>query len=241
VVSISNLYLLLMDRLIFFDIDGTLTRTENGYLPFNEAIFQTFGFAGDIRTVVPDGNTDPLIVKDIFTKANVEIEIGADCWQQFTANLRASYCQHVERGETTVRALPGAAELLQALSVNEAFIASVVTGNFEASAEVKLEAAGLSMYLSRGAYASDSEHRPDLPEIAKRRCERLARRAIEPERCVIVGDTPNDLAAARENHMKCLLVGTGRYPVEELLYWQPDGCLADLSDTNAVLTTIANL
>ena len=41
--------------------------------------------------------------------------------------------------------------------------------------------------------------------------------------------------------MKCLLVGTGRYPVEELLYWQPDGCLADLSDRNAVLTTLANL
>ena len=28
----------LMDRLILFDIDGTLTRTQNGYLPFNDAI-----------------------------------------------------------------------------------------------------------------------------------------------------------------------------------------------------------
>ena len=230
-----------MQRLILFDIDGTLTRIENGYLPFNEAILQTFGIAGDIRSVVPDGNTDPLIVKDIFTKANVDIDIGADRWQQFTANLGASYRRHVERGETTVRALPGAVKLLKALSVNEAFISSVVTGNFEATAEVKLEAAGLLNYLSRGAYASDSENRPDLPAIAKRRCEQLARRGIEPERCVIVGDTPKDLEAARENHMKCLLVGTGRYPVEELLYWQPDGCLADLSDTNEVLTTLANL
>ena len=230
-----------MERLILFDIDSTLTRIENGYLPFNEAILQTFGIVGDIRSVVPDGNTDPLIIKDIFTKANVEIEIGTDRWQQFTANLGASYRQHVERGETTVRALPGAVELLKALSVNEAFISSVVTGNFEATAEIKLEAAGLLNYLSRGAYASDSEKRPDLPAIARRRCEQLARRRIEPERCVIVGDTPKDLEAARENHMKCLLVGTGRYPVEELLYWQPDGCLADLSDTNAVLTAFANL
>lgn len=230
-----------MERLILFDIDGTLTRTENGYLPFNEAIFQTFGIAGDIRTVVPDGNTDPLIVKDIFTKASIQIDIGADRWQEFTINLGASYRQHVARGETTVRALPGTAELLQSLSVNEAFSASVVTGNFEATAEVKLQAAGLAPYLIRGAYASDSEHRPDLPAIAKRRWQQLARRVIEPERCVIIGDTPNDLAAARHNRMKCLLVGTGRYPVEELLYWQPDGCLADLSDKNAVLTTLANL
>jgi phosphoglycolate phosphatase-like HAD superfamily hydrolase len=230
-----------MDKLILFDIDGTLTRVENGYLPFNEAILQTFSIAGDIRTVVPDGNTDQLIVRDIFTQANVEIEIGADRWQQFTANLQASYRQHVVRGKTSVRALPGAVELLKALSVNETFISSVVTGNFEATAEVKLEAAGLLNYLSRGAYASDSEHRPDLPAIAKRRCEVLTGQTIDSDHCVIIGDTPKDLEAARENHMKCLLVGTGRYPVEELLYWQPDGCLADLSDTNAVLTMLANL
>ena len=29
-----------MERLILFDIDGTLTRTQNGYLPFNEAIWK---------------------------------------------------------------------------------------------------------------------------------------------------------------------------------------------------------
>lgn len=230
-----------MERLILFDIDGTLTRIENGYLPFNEAIFQTFGIAGDIRTVVPDGNTDPRIIKDIFAKANVEIEIGADRWQEFSTNLRASYRQHVDRGDTAVRALPGAAELLHLLSVNEAFSASVVTGNFEATAEVKLEAAGLAPYLIRGAYASDSEHRADLPAIAKRRWEKSAGHAISLDNCVIIGDTPNDLEAARKNYMKCVLVGTGRYPVEELLYWQPDGCLADLSDTKAVLTTLANL
>jgi len=230
-----------MEQLLLFDIDGTLTRTENGHLPFNQAILQTFGIAGDIRSVVPDGNTDPLIVKDIFIKANVEIEIGAERWQQFTAKLRASYRQHVMRGETTVRALPGAVKLLKALSVNDGFISSVVTGNFEATAEVKLAAAGLLNYLSRGAYASDSEHRSDLPAIAKRRCEVLTGQTIAADRCVIIGDTPKDLAAARDNGMKCLLVGTGRYPVEELLYWQPDGCLADLSDTHAVLTTLASL
>jgi len=230
-----------MERLILFDIDCTLTWTHNGYLPFNEAIFQTFAVAGDIRTVAPDGNTDPMIVKDIFTKANIQIELGADRWQEFTVNLRASYRQHVEGGETTVRALPGAAELLKALSVHEEFGASVVTGNFEATAEVKLEAAGLAPYLTRGAYASDSEYRPGLPAIAKRRWEELSRRSISSDRCVIIGDTPNDLAEARDNQMKCLLVGTGRYPVEELLYWQPDACLADLSDTKAVLTTLTNL
>ena len=230
-----------MERLILFDIDGTLTRTENGYLPFNEAIFQTFGIAGDIRTVVPDGNTDPLIVQEIFAKAEAGIQINDDGWTRFTGNLEACYRRHVRQGSTTVRALPGAAELLRALAVGSEFPVSVVTGNFEGTAQVKLAASGLASYLARGAYASDSAHRADLPVIAKRRWQELNGRAIESEQCVIIGDTPNDLAAARHNQMKCLLVGTGRYPVEELVYWRPDGCLADLRDTEVVLATLANL
>ena len=38
--------------------------------------------------------------------------------------------------------------------------------------------------------------------------------------------------------MKCILVGTGRYPVEELLYCEPDRYLPDLSDTDTVLTAL---
>jgi phosphoglycolate phosphatase-like HAD superfamily hydrolase len=57
----------------------------------------------------------------------------------------------------------------------------------------------------------------------------------------VIGDTPRDLAAARENHMKCILVGTGRYPIEELLYGQPDICLPDLTDTEAIVTILSSL
>jgi phosphoglycolate phosphatase-like HAD superfamily hydrolase len=230
-----------MKRLLLFDIDGTLTRTQNGYRPFNEAIFETFGVEGDIRTVVPDGNTDPMIVKDIFTRANVAVEIGDDDWRRFTANLQKSYRRHVHQGTTMIRPLPGAAELLRALSAVDLFSPSVVTGNFEVTAEVKLEAAGLMPYLYRGAYASDSPTRADLPAIAKRRWEEMSGQALGAGECVVIGDTPRDLEAARHNQMKCILVGTGRYPVEELLYWQPDGCLADLADTESVITMLAQI
>jgi len=230
---------LLMERLILFDIDGTLTRTQSGYIPFNEAIFKTFGIDGDIRTVVPDGNTDPLIVRDIFTKANVNCEFHDAAWRQFTINLRERYHHHVLKGTTTIQPLPGAIELLRAISTHVDFAASVVTGNFEVTAQIKLEAAGLMSYLCRGAYASDSPHRPDLPAIAKRRCEEKTGRSLQPEQCIIIGDTPKDLEAARQNRMRCILVGTGRYPIEELLYWEPDNCLADLTDTNSVLSMLA--
>jgi len=230
-----------MERLLLFDIDGTLTRTQNGYLPFNEAIFNTFGVDGDIRTVVPDGNTDPLIVQDIFlkAKANVNFQFRDAAWEPFTVNLRDRYHHHLRNGTTTIEPLPGAALLLRALAASEEFSAGVVTGNFEVTAEIKLKAAGLAPYLCRGAYASDSHHRPDLPAIAKRRWEKATGRSLASNQCVIVGDTPKDLEAARQNQMSCILVGTGRYPVEELRYWQPDGCLADLTDTDSVLDMLA--
>jgi hypothetical protein len=41
--------------------------------------------------------------------------------------------------------------------------------------------------------------------------------------------------------MKCILVGTGRYPVEELQYWGPDACLSDLIDTREVISILLNL
>lgn len=228
-------------RLIFFDIDGTLTRTQNGFLPFNEAIELTFGFPGDIRTVIPDGNTDPLIVKDIFTMAGVQIEVEPEGWELFILQLATSYREHVSRGATTVRPLPGATALLTQLDAATDLHSSVVTGNFEATAQVKLETAGLAQYLSRGAYASDSEIRSDLPAIAKKRWQDFSGNGIEASRCVIIGDTPRDLEAARANGMKCVLVGTGRYPVEELQYWRPEACLADLADTDEVMHILRNL
>jgi len=230
-----------MDRLLLFDIDGTLARTENGYLPFNEAILETFGVAGDIRTVIPDGKTDPMIVREIFSKANIELIVQAHDWERFIGNLVACYRRHVELGSTTVRALPGAAELLCALAGAGAFGLTVVTGNCEATARVKLAAAGLDSFLGRGAYGNDSAERSDLPALAKHRWEQSTAHAVLAGNCVVIGDTPDDLAAARQNKMKCLLVGTGRYPVEELEYWRPDACLADLSDTGAVLAVLNSL
>jgi phosphoglycolate phosphatase len=230
-----------MKRLLLFDIDGTLTRSHNGYVPFNRAILKTFGVPGDIRSVIPDGNTDPLIVTEIFSKGNVLIQDIDDKWQEFSINLRQCYSDAISNGNTTVRALPGAGELLQTLAADNRFGCSVVTGNLEPMAQVKLEAAGLYSYLCRGAYGSDSPRRSDLPAIAKLRCEESFGVSIPLSECIVIGDTPRDLEAARCNHMKCILVATGRYSLEELLNCQPELCLPDLTDTAAVLETLLNI
>jgi phosphoglycolate phosphatase-like HAD superfamily hydrolase len=145
-----------MERLVLFDIDGTLVRTHNGYIPFNQAILQTFAVAGDIRSVIPDGNTDPRIVEEIFAGAKLEVPIAAERWQEFAMSLQRNYAHALQNGTTTIRALPGVVALLQSLSGSDALDQGVVTGNFKVTARVKLEAAGLDSYLRLGAYGCDS-------------------------------------------------------------------------------------
>jgi phosphoglycolate phosphatase len=219
-----------MERLILFDIDGTLTRTQNGYIPFNRAILETFRVAGDIRSIFPDGMTDPRILEEIFAKTDTQITISGDQLTRFATTLERSYAGALRDGVTTIRALAGVGELLDSLSTHGEFAQGVVTGNFEVTARIKLQAAGLDAFLPFGAFGSDSAHRPDLPAIAKLRWEKSTGRRIRSDRCVIVGDTPMDLEAARANGMKCVLVGTGRFPLEELRCYSSDACLADFTD-----------
>jgi len=234
-------YPTIVKRLLLFDIDGTLTRSHNGYVPFNQAIFETFGVAGDIRSVIPDGNTDPLIVTEIFSKGNILVPDIDEKWQDFSANLRRCYSQALRNSDTTVRPLPGATELLQSLAADAEVGCSVVTGNLEPMAQVKLQAAGLYSYLCRGAYGSDSPRRADLPAIAKRRCEAAMGTSFAISDCIVIGDTPRDLEAARHNQMKCILIATGRYTAEELLSCKAEMCLPDLTDTAAVLQALVNI
>jgi phosphoglycolate phosphatase-like HAD superfamily hydrolase len=230
-----------MERLLLFDIDGTLTRSHNGYVPFNRAILDTFGIAGDIRSVFPDGMTDPHILAEIFAKAAVEMAVSDELLDRFSKNLVGAYASALQDGTTTVGALGGVARLLERLSGRPEFAQGVVTGNFEVTARIKLETAGLAGHLRFGAYASDSRHRADLPPIAKERWEKSTGGRISAGCCVIIGDTPKDLDAARSNGMKALLVGTGRYPVEELLRYSPDACVADLTKTEEIMDLLLRL
>lgn len=228
----------MLERLILFDLDGTLIRSLNGFIAFNEAIYKTFGLSGDIRTVIPDGNTDPLILEDIFTAANLKVEITEEKWRAFAQNLYESYTDAIQRGLMRVFPLPGVLELVRKLAEVKGIYQGVVTGNLEETGRLKLEAAGLGAYLGLGAYGSDSRNRNDLPGIAKERWAGVIGKPLPSRHCTIVGDTPKDLDAARKNHMRCLLVGSGRYAVEELGLLKPDACLPDFTDTKAVVEAL---
>ena len=229
-------------KIVFFDIDGTLLRSQDGHVAFNDAILKTFGIPGDIRTIRPDGKTDPIILQEIFDVAGHDVEWGPADWATFSAHLKESYTRAISEGPTRVRALPGVPELVNELSRMSDVSLGVVTGNMEVTARLKLQAAGVGEYIGPGAFGSDSAVRNDLPAIAMERWRRHLNLPVEPRHCVIVGDTPRDLEAARTNGMKCLLVATGRYnPLEELRKLDADRLVPDFSDTRAAVDALMGL
>ena len=63
----------------------------------------------------------------------------------------------------------------------------------------------------QGGFGSDSEHRDELPGVARARAGGWAR-----ERTVVIGDTPRDIACARADGVRVVAVATGLFSAEEL-------------------------
>ena len=109
---------------------------------------------------------------------------------------------------------PGVPEALASLGGRpDAFRFSLVTGNFERVARLKLARAGIGDWFpaGQGGFGSDAEDRELLPPIARERAGGWPR-----ERTVVIGDTPRDIACARADGLRVVAVATGPFGVEQL-------------------------
>jgi phosphoglycolate phosphatase len=156
--------------------------------------------------------------------------------EALVAALAAKAAVIRERGH----ALPGAEAALAALGAVPGVVQSLLTGNVEPNALVKLAAFRLDGYLDFdvGGFGSDHRHRPSLVGVARRKAERKYGVAFDGVATVLVGDTPLDGAAGRDGGARVVAVATGPYGVEELEATGADAVLPDLRDTDRALTAI---
>jgi phosphoglycolate phosphatase-like HAD superfamily hydrolase len=229
-------------RLVLWDIDGTLVQAgQVGRDIFAEAFLAVFGRAPDevaAGALAMAGRTDHEIALDFLAShriAGAETHLPAFS-QALVAALAAKQAVIRERG----RALPGAEAALAALGERPDVVQSLLTGNVEPNAVVKLAAFGLEGYLDVevGGFGSDHRHRPSLVGVARRKAERKYGVAFDGDATVLVGDTPLDVAAGRDGGARVVAVATGPYGVEELEATGADAVLPDLRDTDRVLAAI---
>jgi phosphoglycolate phosphatase-like HAD superfamily hydrolase len=230
--------------LLLFDIDGTLLSgaTEAHAAALYEALRTVHGIGrpGEGVVVDPAGRTDGEIARLLLIGHGVP----AAQINDRAADVRIATCEAYARrcpDDLSHTVLPGVRELLDELAAraDEPRLA-LLTGNYEPVARLKLARAGIgSRFPSRqGAFGSDGEDRALLPAIARERAGSNGR-PHPPERTLVIGDTPRDVACAHADGVRCLAVATGRYSAAQLADSGADAVAASAAEIPAQLAALA--
>jgi phosphoglycolate phosphatase-like HAD superfamily hydrolase len=229
-------------RLVLWDIDGTLVQAGDvGRDIFTEAFQAVLGRAPDqvtARALVMAGRTDPEIALELLTAH--DIAEGASHLPAFSEALVTALAAKAAVIRERGRALPGAMEALEALGRTDGVVQSLLTGNLQPNALLKLASFELDGYLDFevGGFGSDHHHRPSLVDVARAKAERKYGRGFPGTATVLVGDTPLDVAAGRAGGARVVAVATGPFQADELRQTDADAVLEDLGDTGATVAAI---
>jgi phosphoglycolate phosphatase len=225
-------------RLVLWDIDHTLIETRGvGSRVYAEAFAKVTGRPLEKMPELA-GRTEPVIFREALKINGVEAD--EDLYNQFAAEQAQGYTAHLDELRARGRALPGAAEALRALSQRDDVIQSVLTGNTRPSSEIKLRAFDLDNYLDFdiGAYGTDDDTRANLVGVARQRAEKAHSVNFDDGATILIGDTPNDVAAAQASGARIIAVATGKDTAAALATAGADMVLPDLTNTSVVLAAI---
>jgi phosphoglycolate phosphatase-like HAD superfamily hydrolase len=200
--------------LLLWDIDGTLLlkASREHAEAIHAAIRRVYGVAIPAGRVEAAGRTDFAIARSILTLAGVSPERIDERLGDLRAAAVEEYAHRVP-ADLSDRVAPHIPEVLAELSARDDVRQSLVTGNLEPIARLKLRAAGIGHHFpeGQGGFGSDSEDRAELPGIARRRAGGHA-----PGDTVVIGDTPRDIACARADGVRVIAVTTGPFDADAL-------------------------
>ncbi|KAF0184161.1 MAG: hypothetical protein FD164_487 [Nitrospirae bacterium] len=225
-------------KFLLFDIDGTLMSAGGaGTRSLDAAFREILSIDNAFHGVNMAGKTDPLIVKEGLAKHGVPNNNGIvpQVLESYLAHLRTEI--HSDKKHLK----PGIPEALDVLKDMPEYTIGLLTGNLEAGAHIKLEAFGIYDFFLCGAFGSDHEDRNLLLPIAVQRFREKKQQEIVFSKCVIIGDTPRDVACCKPYGAACIAVATGPYARAELEKTEADVVMDDLRDTARFLNALERL
>lgn len=234
-------------KFLLWDIDGTLlqsTRPGGFRNYFGSSLEKTFGTKGRISEVKAAGATDTQIVFEALKSDGYTIEQISARMNEFIEVLGAEMKNYLDRNEEVYEILPGVKEILQATDKNPHFVNALLTGNVECGARIKCSYVGIWQHFEKSlnTYGDVSHDRRQLAVAAGKNFNEYYRGAFKPAQFIVIGDTPHDIATAKNFGAKVLSVETGRgISPEDLKAKQPDALIANLTDTEKVLEIFETL
>lgn len=204
----------------FFDIDGTLlvTRDLVHWNGLHRAMLEVYGVDTTIEGLPYHGKTDIAILRAALTRCGVPSE-------RFQAGLRQAIA--AIREEVSAKAHEFVIEICAGIPAflsqirHESQLLGIASGNLELVGWSKIEAAGLREFFSAGSFGDQCEMRSQIFDHAVS----LAKAALGSTATVcFVGDTPDDIRAARTVNAQILAVSSGTFSFDELSRLNPDAC-----------------
>ncbi|NIM49446.1 MAG: HAD hydrolase-like protein [Gemmatimonadales bacterium] len=229
-----------MERLVLFDIDGTLIWTAGaGREAIRHALLAEMGATGPIDGYRFHGKTDLQIIVELMQAAGhphaeSDHHIAAVC-RRYVELLGGE----LEKRRGAIHVHPGVLELLDLIEARGDTLLGLLTGNLADGAALKLQAAGINPARFRvAAYGSDSAERPELSSIAAQRAAPLMGRVPQGEEIVIVGDTPADMTCGQSVGARAIGVATGPCTIDELWAAGAFAAFDSFADVGPVLEAI---
>ena len=234
-------------RILLWDIDGTLmSSTESGAYKkyFVPVMREIYGSAGKLDWLNASGMTDTQIFYESlrdegFTPEKILGEI-----ETLLPVFKKQMTEAVGKIETPYCIKPGAREILTVTAKDSRFLNALLTGNLSVAAKIKLEYLDLWKFFDNkpNVFGEISHDRRELGKKAVGIAEEYLSASLKPEQFVVIGDTPNDIAAARAFGAKMISVATGKnHPKTELSKYKPDLLIDDLSDTTKVFEILKTI
>ncbi len=203
---------------IVFDVDGTLVDTNYFHAVAWWRAFQ------DIGQDVPMYKIHPLI--GMGSDQLVHRLIGRE-----SEEATERHSEHYEPFKEEIKAFPKAAELLKEVDNRGARVV-LATSSSEEDVPRLCDAVGAGEAVDYVVSKGDVEHSKPAPDIFEAALKKLD---LDPERTLVVGDTPWDVEAAAKLGVKTVCVLTGGSSEEQL---EEAGAIAVYEDVAQLLAEL---
>lgn len=204
-----------------FDIDGTLLVVQDmvHWNALHTAMQEAYGVDTNIEGIAYHGKTDLGILRAAMARVGIE---GAAFDLKLPTALKV-VCREVATNAAFINAhiCNGIGSVLIALR-EAGKLLGVASGNLELVGWHKVEAAGLREFFSFGCFSDGAEMRSD---VFREGVKEARRRLGEQAKVCFIGDTPEDIRAARQANAQIIAVCTGIFGYDELTSLNPDLCV----------------
>lgn len=202
-------------KILLWDIDGTLIRSGSKLYPSSHLVaLEHVKKIKKLKDKTFHGATDSEVILCLAEYNNIKISKNELKRILFLLD-RVTVQKMSKEKKSTQLVLPGIREILRD-TASYGYKHGIVTGNTNNRARAKLEATDIYSFFSSNLFFCGGNYysRSEFVETLKSK--------LIYEKLFLIGDTPNDIMAAKENNLKIIAVATGHFDIRKLNSMKPD-------------------